>query len=129
MISTPDNPGLILVRREEISMEKANALYGPHGIGWRYHDELRPGENPEVQNVSGYRKLDDNELHLINKIKAHGPVLEQLLADVEELIKQRTATYGTPDAEHYRNLALGKTNIQQGYMWLIRAVAAPNGLV
>lgn len=92
-------------------------------------NELRPGENPEVGNISGYRKLDDNELHLINKIKAHGPVLEQLLTDVEELIKQRTATYGTPDAEHYRGLALGKTNIQQGYMWLIRAVAAPNGLV
>lgn len=90
---------------------------------------LRSGENPEVENVSGYRKLDDNELHLINKIKAHGPVLEQLLADVEELIKQRTATYGTPDGEHYRNLALGKTNIQSGYMWLIRAVAAPDGLV
>lgn len=91
-------------------------------------EQLRPGENPEVENVSGYRKLDDNELHLINKIKAHGPVLEQLLADVEELVNMR------PPGEFHRNadlrcLHLGKTNIQQGYMWLIRAVAAPNGLV
>lgn len=77
----------------------------------------------------GERKLDANELHLINKIKAHGPVLEQLLTDVEELIKQRTATYGAPDGPDYRALALGKTNIQQGYMWLVRAVSAPNGLV
>ena len=92
-------------------------------------DELRPGENPEVNNISGYRELDDAELHLINKIKAHGPVLEDLLKDVEALIKQRTEQYGTPDAEHHRSLALGKTNIQQGYMWLIRAVSAPNGLV
>lgn len=89
----------------------------------------RPGENPEVNNVSGYRKLDDAELALVNKIKAEGPKLEALLLEVNELIAARTMQYGTPDGEHYRNAALGKTNLQQGYMWLIRAVAAPNGLV
>lgn len=87
---------------------------------------LRPGENPEVENVSGYRKLTDEELHLINKIKAHGPVLEQLLTDIDELVSGREDPH-YPDS--HRALALGKTNIQQGYMWLIRAVAAPNGLV
>lgn len=92
-------------------------------------EQLRAGENPEVENVSGYRKLSDAELHLINKIKAHGPVLEDLLADINDLIGKRSEEHGTPDAEHRRNLALGKTNLQQGYMWLIRAVAAPNGLV
>lgn len=99
---------------------------------------LRPGENPEVGNVSGYRKLDDNELHLINKIKAHGPVLEQLLADVDTLLAQRLvkaesalekANANGQFQEAKRALALGKTNIQQGYMWLVRAVSAPNGLV
>lgn len=93
---------------------------------------LPPGENPEVENVSGYRKLTDEELHLINKIKAHGPVLEQLLTDISELATKRhfSEVGGNPHFnDTQRNLALGKTNIQQGYMWLIRAVAAPNGLV
>lgn len=92
-------------------------------------EEKRPGENPEAGNISGYRKLSDAELALVNKIKAKGPELETLLLEVNELIAARTTQYGTPDGEHYRNAALGKTNLQQGYMWLIRAVAAPNGLV
>lgn len=89
----------------------------------------RPGENPEVANVSGYRKLDDDELQLVNALKADGALLQARIDAVASLIKSRTEKYGTPDSEHHRALALGKTNIQQGYMWLIRAVAAPQGLV
>lgn len=92
----------------------------------QHPDTLRAGENPEVNNVSGYRKLCGAELHLVNKIKAHGPVLEQLLTDIDELVSGREDPY---HPESHRALALGKTNVQQGFMWLIRAVAAPNGLV
>jgi hypothetical protein len=91
--------------------------------------DIRPGENPMVEKVSGYRKLDAGELALVNELKADGEVIAEKLARIELLIKRRTEEYGTADAEHYRALALGKTNLQQGYMWLIRAVAAPNGLV
>ena len=93
------------------------------------NDNLREGENPMAGNVSGYRKLTDAELNLVNRLKARGQDLADDLALVEQLIASRAAECGTPDAEHYRALALGKTNIQQGYMWLIRAVAAPEGLV
>lgn len=91
--------------------------------------DTREGANPMQPVVSGYRKLNDAELELVNRLKAEGPKLEELFKDVAELIRSRTVAYGTPDAERYRNLALGKTNIQQGFMWLIRAVAAPNGLI
>lgn len=93
------------------------------------NDEVRPGENPMAGSVSGYRKLDDGELAMVNELKADGELIAARIRQVEALIASRTEQYGTPDAEHYRALALGKTNIQQGYMWLIRAVAAPNGLV
>ena len=93
------------------------------------NDNLREGENPMAGNVSGYRKLTDAELNLVNRLKARGQDLADDLELVGAMIASRTEEYGTPDAEHYRALALGKTNIQQGYMWLIRAVAAPAGLV
>ena len=75
------------------------------------------------------RWLVGTELNLVNRLKARGQDLADDLALVEQLIASRAAEYGTPDAEHYRALALGKTNIQLGYMRLIRAVAAPAGLV
>ena len=93
------------------------------------NDNLREGENPMAGNVSGYRKLTDAELNLVNRLKARGQDLADDLALVEQLIASRAAEYGTPDAEHYRVLLLGKTNIQACYMWLIHAVAAPAGLV
>jgi hypothetical protein len=90
---------------------------------------MREGENPMVEKVSGYRVLNDVELAFINKCKAQGDVLQALLEEANEIVRARTEQFATPDSEHYRAIALGKTNIQQGYMWLIRAVAAPNGLV
>lgn len=97
-------------------------------------DSNQIAQHPEVKGQQyadklGERTLNQAELALINKIKAKGADLEALLLEVNELIAARTTQYGTPDGEHYRNAALGKTNLQQGYMWLIRAVAAPNGLV
>ena len=33
---------------------------------------MREGENPMAGKVSGYRQLDDNELELVNALKAQG---------------------------------------------------------
>lgn len=91
--------------------------------------EQRPGENPMVNKVSGYRQLTDAELALVNKIKALGPELERLHTEVVELVNDRShAEMGHHD-QHFRAAALGKTNLQQGAMWLIRAVAAPEGFI
>jgi len=94
------------------------------------NNEKRPGENPEVDNVSGYRKLTDQELELINLIKSQGPDLATLFKSAEAIIRNRVTPEdplrGNTDL---RCLALAQTNIQQGYMWLIRAVSSPKGLV
>ncbi len=90
---------------------------------------MREGENPMVEKVSGYRVLSDAELAFINKCKAMGPEIQQLIDEANALVNARTKEHGTPDTEHYRAVALAKTNVQQGFMWLIRAIAAPNGLV
>lgn len=88
----------------------------------------RPGENPEVGNISGYRKLSQDELNLVNRLKADGVDLKQTLSLIEGVIRESSTT-SEQQGERMRALALGKTNLQQAYMWLIRAVAAPEGLV
>jgi capsule polysaccharide export protein KpsE/RkpR len=79
-----------------------------------------------VEKVSGYRVLSDIELALVNAMKAESATIASNLANIETVIKD-----GPPEmqGERMRSLALGKTNLQQAYMWLIRAVAAPQGLV
>ncbi|HRO59862.1 MAG TPA: hypothetical protein PKZ27_02920 [Rhodocyclaceae bacterium] len=90
--------------------------------------DLRPGENPEVGKVSGYRKLSDDELQLVNDWKTLGSAVLTLLERTEDVIGARNEKYGVADSEGYRALALARTNFQQGAMWAIRAAAAPNGL-
>lgn len=92
-----------------------DAVLANHGINPR-----RSGENPEVGRVSGYRKLTDEELALVNDIKAAG-------ADIEELLIRARGLAGA-DNERLSAINLARTNLQQGAMWLIRAAAAPKGL-
>jgi hypothetical protein len=99
------------------------------GVEANEGEAQRPGENPMAGKVSGYRKLDEDELAMVNQIKAAGPAIQAMLDDVGSLIAARTKKYPAPDSEDYRALALAKTNLQQGFMWLIRAAASPTGLV
>lgn len=92
------------------------------------NEELRPGENPEVNNVSGYRKLTDKELNLVNAMKADGPMIEHNIESIKKVITE-TSESEEQRNERLRSLALGKTKLQEAYMWLIRAVAAPKGIV
>ena len=82
-----------------------------------YGDVPRAGENPMQPVVSGYRKLTDDELHLVNQIKSIGPQIE-FLANQAKLL---------PEADQ-RAIALGLTHLQTGAMWLIRGITRPNGL-
>jgi hypothetical protein len=64
--------------------------------------------------ISGYRELSQEEIDLMNEAKA---LAEQCGALVLKL-----------EAVKYidgRSLALGKTNLQQGFMWAVRAIAKP----
>lgn len=88
--------------------------------------------------VTGYRQLSPVEAELMNRIKALGPQIEQVIKDVQaHNLEQRKASgrlagdeliaevdrldAATPE----RFTALAKTDFQTALMYLVRAVAQP----
>ena len=64
--------------------------------------------------ITGYRDLSQAEIDAMNEGKA-------LAAQVGEWIAK---CQSNPDFDQ-RAVALGKTNLQQGFMWAIRGIAQP----
>lgn len=64
--------------------------------------------------VTGYRKLSQGEVDLMNEIKAKGDELGELVAQMR----------GSGSLDQ-RAVSIGATEIQTGLMWLVRAVAKP----
>lgn len=64
--------------------------------------------------IKGYRDLSQAEIDAMNRGKA-------LAVQVGEWITELQATEGLDQ----RAVALGKTNLQQGFMWAIRGIAQP----
>lgn len=64
--------------------------------------------------ITGYRDLSQAEIDAMNEGKA-------LAAQVGAWIEKLQATEGLDQ----RAVALGKTNLQQGFMWAIRGIAQP----
>lgn len=64
--------------------------------------------------IAGYRDLSQEEIDLMNEGKRLaemcGWFIEKLEAD---------------NSTDKRNVALGKTNLQQGFMWAVRSIAQP----
>lgn len=83
--------------------------------------------------ITGYRELDQEEIDLMNEIKALGPILEaviykvtkhienQRFSDVDRAKTQSRLNNATPE----RFLAMAKTEMQDGLMHATRAVAQP----
>jgi hypothetical protein len=67
--------------------------------------------------IAGYRELDKIEIDLINAIKLKAE-------EVSELVKQVQAL-PMGSIETSRWSAIAKTELQQGFMALVRAVALP----
>ncbi|WP_116364396.1 DUF7681 family protein [Parahaliea mediterranea] len=76
--------------------------------------------------ITGYRELSQEEIDLMNEIKAKGGEFEELIAKLHATQDRITAEFGTPDAEARRWISIGKTHLQQGLMALTRAVAKPS---
>ena len=70
-----------------------------------------PKDKPSV---IGYRKLSDTEIALMNKIKAKGAEIGELVAELQSI-----------DDLDQRAIAIGKAELQTGLMWLVRGVAQP----
>lgn len=71
--------------------------------------------------ITGYRELSEGEIDLMNEAKALGEQLGALVTRLEAAEFAQTSDQ-VPDK---RSLALAKTNLQQGMMWLVRAIAKP----
>lgn len=66
------------------------------------------------KHIKGYRDLSQAEIDAMNKGKE---LAEQVGAWIEELRANTTLDQ--------RCVALGQTNLQQGFMWAIRGIAQP----
>lgn len=87
--------------------------------------------------ITGYRELNQQEIDLMNEIKALGPQIEDMLEKVRlHNINQRQAAMDAQpadvvtldrmqDATPERFTALAKTDFQTALMYLTRAVAQP----
>ena len=64
--------------------------------------------------IKGYRELSQTEIDLMNKIKAKGAELGELIDELQNT-----------DGLDQRAIAIGKTELQTGTIWLVRGVAQP----
>ena len=71
--------------------------------------------------IKGYRDLSQGEIDLMDEAKALGEQIGVLVDKLEAADFAQTSDQ-VPDK---RSLALAKTNLQQGMMWLVRSIAKP----
>lgn len=64
--------------------------------------------------ITGYRELEQHEIDAMNVVK-------EVAKQVGELFEKLESTSGLDQ----RWIAIGKTNLQQGFMALTRAIAQP----
>lgn len=65
-------------------------------------------------------------IQIMHDIRDMGVEIEQLCERMADAMVFDNKTYGSPDAEASRWLAIGKTDIQKGLMELNRSVMHPN---
>lgn len=85
--------------------------------------------------IAGYRELSQEEIDLMNRIKAFGPQLQELCEDLENYLQKQQHTAWVSDldeetrlhhSEPLKWLDLGKADLQTGLMKLTRSVAQPS---
>lgn len=75
--------------------------------------------------VTGFRQLSDEEIALMNQLKAKSREFLTLLNQVKTDLLPQDAKL-SDRTEAYRSLSLAKTNMQDACMWACRAVARPD---
>lgn len=85
--------------------------------------------------IKGYRELNQEEIDLMNKVKALGPQVEEVMNEVEAYLAGQHArgnVVGNSEerdrletAEPQRWFALARTDLQVGLMKLTRSIAQP----
>lgn len=81
------------------------------------------------QQIKGYRDLSQEEIDLMNEIKAIGPQVQSIIEKVQKHIATQRQNVGDWDrleaATPERFAAMAKTDFQTGLMYLVRSVAQP----
>lgn len=88
-------------------------------------------ENQHRQ-IKGYRDLNQEEIDLMNEVKQHAELTRDLLNRVEKVVQSKLEE---PSPEGHaphsavthplRWLAEGRTDLQKGYMSVVRSIAQP----
>lgn len=79
--------------------------------------------------IKGYRDLSEQEIALMNEVKE---VAEQVRGLVERVAKLPATPLAEGDApptvttDPGRAVAIARTELQTGFMWLIRSIARPS---
>lgn len=81
--------------------------------------------------IKGYRDLSQQEIDLMNRIKAHGEETKKLLDELRDIrLTEQENQYVllTVDQvmESDRALNIAEQHLQTGQMWFVRAVALPD---
>lgn len=74
--------------------------------------------------IKGYRELNGQEIAMMNAIKEKAAEVGDLIAGLEGRVKTNGADGSTPPDGRW--LAIGKTDLQKGFMALTRSIAKPD---
>lgn len=75
--------------------------------------------------ITGYRDLSQEEIEVMNAIKAHAETTRELVERVNQFLQEQPEPEApqTVTTDSFRWVSIARTELQQGYMALIRAVA------
>lgn len=72
--------------------------------------------------IQGYRELNQEEVDLMNAAKELGARVGQFIDEMDQGISVQEGKVVLDE----RAKAIARTEIQTGFMWLIRSIAKPN---
>jgi hypothetical protein len=76
--------------------------------------------------ISGYRQLSADEVALINEVKALSERCGELVAKLRQRDQPYGFTHGTEVLDQ-RWISIGATDLQRGFMAIVRGIARPEG--
>jgi hypothetical protein len=115
MYSNSNEPQLTVGRGRVAGLADASAQAG-----------VEPTTPPlVVASIKGYRQLNPGEQDFINEIKAHAEATGLLVTKVQHYVSENGPDDLPTALNPNRWAALAQTDLQMGFMKLIRAVAQP----
>ncbi len=92
----------------------------------RSHYAIMEQATPVKASIKGYRQLSDAEQALINRVKATAEEVAHLVTDVRDFVESNPLEHdGVTRLNPARWAALADTDLQVGFMKLVRAIARP----